>query len=373
MRRRRLARLAAQRLAAWAGLVAASFFAGCAGDELDPLAGPDAGGDGAATPPLPWEARLLPDPPEPADNPMTPEKVALGSALFHDPLLSSDRAVACVTCHSQYWGLSDGLPRSVGVGGEGPAGLGRTGPNVTERNSQTLWNVAYRETLFWDGRASDLEEQVLGPLADPAELDRPLAEVVADLREVPEYVALFEAAFPERAEPLVDETVLMAIAAFQRTLIARNAPYDQYAAGDARALADDEVRGMFLFAELGCAECHEPPRFERAGFEPTLLASADPGRMAATGREADRGRFAIPTLRNARESGPYFHDGSVATLEEAVRIELARAPRAVDPAEEADLVRFVATSLMDRTNEPPRPRQVPSGLAVPLDGFRVRR
>jgi cytochrome c peroxidase len=362
------------RLAALAGLVVgAVHLAACAGDPLDDLAGPDAGDAAGLAPPLPWEARLLPDPPEPADNPTTPEKVALGSALFHDPLLSADRAVACVTCHSQYWGLSDGLPRSIGVGGEGPAGLGRTGPNVTERNAQTLWNVAYRETLFWDGRAADLEEQVLGPLGDPAELDRPLAEVVADLREVPAYVALFEAAFPDRAAPLSEETVLMAIAAFQRTLLARNAPYDQYVAGDARALGEAEVRGMFLFAELGCAECHAPPRFERAGFEPTLLTSADPGRMAVTGRASDRGRFAIPTLRNARESGPYFHDGSVATLDEAVRIELRRAPRAVDPAEEADLVRFVSTSLIDRTDEPPRPREVPSGLAVPLDGFRVRR
>ncbi|MCA9297540.1 MAG: cytochrome-c peroxidase, partial [Phycisphaerales bacterium] len=111
----------------------------------------------------PWPFTPLPPAPEPPDNPTTEAKVELGRMLFYDPLLSADRSVACATCHSEIWGMSDGLARSIGVSGKGPTGPGRTGPEG-RRNAQTLWNAAYRERLFWDGRVSSLEEQVLAPL-----------------------------------------------------------------------------------------------------------------------------------------------------------------------------------------------------------------
>ena len=135
------------------------------------LAGCTSGGSGgpqapADLPPLPWPAAAIARAPEPADNPGTPEKIALGELLFYDPILSTDKAVACVTCHSEIWGMADGLALSVGVDGTGPAGPGREGPNVTRRNAPTLWNVAYRPLLFADGRTASLEEQVLGPLVE---------------------------------------------------------------------------------------------------------------------------------------------------------------------------------------------------------------
>src|SRR6185295_14401312 len=114
----------------------------------------------ADPPPLPWPALAMSRAPEPADNPGTPAKIALGELLFYDPILSTDKAVACVTCHSEIWGMADGLALSVGVDGTGPAGPGREGPTVTRRNAATLWNVAYRPLLFADGRTASLEEQV---------------------------------------------------------------------------------------------------------------------------------------------------------------------------------------------------------------------
>src|SRR6185436_7171742 len=147
--------------------------------------------------PLPWPASKIPAAPAPADNPTTKEKIALGRLLFYDPILASDKQVACAECHSEEWGMSDGLPRSIGIDGVGPTGPGRTGPNVLRRNASTLWNAAYRASLFWDGRAASLEDQVLGPLMQSAELGRDPAAVAGDLAAIPEYVTLFETAFPK--------------------------------------------------------------------------------------------------------------------------------------------------------------------------------
>ncbi|WP_373047746.1 cytochrome-c peroxidase [Vulgatibacter sp.] len=338
-------------------LLTALLLAGCAPD--------------AEAPRLPWAAAPFPAVEAPPENPTTPEKVELGRLLFHDPILSSDRQVACVTCHGQIWGLSDGLPRSIGIGGVGPAGTGRTGPNATPRNAQTIWNAAFRATLFADGRAASLEEQVLFPLADPIEMGRDPEAIAADLREIPAYRALFAAAWPEDEEPIVVQRLLEAIAAFERTLVSDDAPYDRYVAGDEGALSAEAVRGMFLFAEKGCAECHVPPLFESDRYEPTAIASADEGRFAITGDPADRGRFRVPTLRNVRETAPYFHDGSARTLEEAIAAEARGA--ALGEEEVAAIATFLRKGLMDKSREPKRPLEVPSGLRVPLDGYQIPR
>jgi cytochrome c peroxidase len=309
---------------------------------------------GPAGPPLPWPREAFPQMAEPEHNRSTPAKVELGRMLFYDPILSSDRAVACATCHSEIWGMTDGLARSVGVGGVGPTGPGRTGDNVTARNAQTLWNAGWRASLFWDGRSASLEEQVLEPMKAPEELGRDPAEAARDLAAIPEYAALFAAAFPDSQEPVSVAHLTHAIAAFERTLVSRRAPYDAYVRGDTGALSAESVRGMFLFAGAGCADCHRPPLFDSERFE-------------------DRGRgetVRVPTLRNVRESGPYFHDGSEPELTRAVRHE---APAMLDEEEIAAIATFLSKGLTDLTAEPARPRRVPSGLPVPVDGFRVAR
>ncbi|MFO0608113.1 MAG: cytochrome c peroxidase [Polyangiales bacterium] len=349
-----------------ARLAALCLAAGCASEPIAPV------GDSlrGAFPPVPV----------PADNPMSAAKVELGRLLFHDPILSTDRQVACVTCHGQIWGLSDGLRVSVGVGGVGPAGTGRRGPNVTRRNASTLWNVAWRPALFWDGRAASLEEQALGPMRDPRELGRPPEDVAADLARIPAYGRLFADAFPGEAPAVSARNLVRALAAFQRTLVSTWAPYDRYTAGDRGALGTQAVRGLNLFQTLGCVACHAPPTFDRMVYEPSFSpgtpgAPSDDGRAEVTGRAEDRGRFLVPTLRNVGETGPYFHDGAVGSLADAVSLEATHRPgsRALTPAERDDLVAFLREGMTDLHRLPERPDAVPSGLMVPLDGYRIPR
>lgn len=340
------------------GLLASS----CADDEA-------AGG-------VPWPVVPFPEMVVPADNPTTAEKVELGRLLFHDPVLSSDRQVACVTCHGQIWGFSDGLPRSIGIGGTGPAGTGRTGPTQTRRNSSTVWNAAYRQGLFWDGRAATLEDQVRFPMADATELGRSADEVAGELATIPAYVPLFAAAFPDEPAGVTASQLVRAIAAFERTIVSDRAPYDRYVAGDTLALGESSRRGLVLFAELGCPSCHAPPLFESDRYEAAaseLTATTDHGRAEVTGAPADERRFRVPTLRNLRDTAPYFHDGSVHELEDAVALEARLRARELAPTELADLAELLRKGLMDRAQEPLRPTEVPSGLPVPQDGYRIPR
>lgn len=313
---------------------------------------------------------------------MTEEKRILGRFLFYDPVLSEDRQVACATCHSEQWGMSDGLPRAVGVEGSGPAGPGRTGPRQTRRNAPSLWNVAYKTELFWDGRAASLEEQPFGPMLSDDELAKAPEDTVAELREMEEYVALFEAAFPGEAEPVTAENLMKALATFERTMVTPRTPYDSYVRGDTGALSDDAIEGMWLLAEAGCTTCHQAPLFRADGYADRGIAElpgvADLGRFEHTGREQDRYAFAIPSLRNARITGPYFHTGAIADLEDAVRNQVEYSTqtglcREFSDAEIALITRFIYEGLTDRSEEPRRPNRVPSGLPVPLDGTRVRR
>ena len=331
----------------------------------------------AESPPLPWPAEAVPRAPEPADNPGTDAKIELGELLFYDPILSTDKAVACATCHSEIWGMSDGLALSIGVDGVGPTGPGREGPNVTRRNAPTLWNVAYLPLLFADGRVSSLEEQVLGPLHEAKELGREPAAVVADLAAIPEYAQRFGAAFPGDPTPVSILNLQRAISAFERAMVTDRSPYDHYVAGDAGSLSAAAVRGMNLFAEVGCAGCHVPPLFDASRFVDRHVAPiagvVDDGRQEVTKDPADHAAFRVPTLRNVRETGPYFHTGAVLTLDDAVRHEALLAPRALDDAEIAALVAFLNKGLTDPSRSPTRPKSVPSGLAVPVDGFRIPR
>ena len=326
---------------------------------------------------MPWTYSSLGLPTEPEDNPGTPEKVVLGRLLFHDPVLSRDRATACVTCHSQYWGMGDGLTFGIGTGGTGPSGIGRTGPTKTRRNVPSLWNAAYRKMLFWDGRASSLEEQVETPLFDERELGADRATVLRDIADNATYPMLFAAAFPD--SPAVTQANLArAIAAFVRTIVTKDAPYDRYAKGDDKALSEREIRGMFLFHDLGCTSCHAPPMFGADRFDAVVPESAaapdDLGRFEVTSDEKDRFAFRVPQLRNLSETGPYFHDGRASTMTEALR-EMAAGTRggALSDEEVIAMADFVGKGLMDKARLPERPLSVPSGLPIPADGFVIRR
>lgn len=355
---------------------------GCGGGE--PSSPPADGSIPYDGPPIPWAYAPFPSVLDPVDNPTSPAKVELGRLLFYDPILSRDRKVACATCHSEIWGMGDGLGVSVGVDGVGPTGPGRDGPNKTRRNAMTLWNVALREALFWDGRSGPLEDQALAPIDNELELDKDVGELLTELGEIEAYRELFAAAFPESpaASGTIREVDLArALAAFQRTMISSLSPYDRYVGGDAGALTGDVLDGMYLFAEAGCAACHVPPRFESEVYADRGAPSPDhddEGRFEVTGADADRGHFRVPTLRNLRETGPYFHAGTALSLAEAVAHEVEIAvlrgeSRALDDAEVDRIAEFLRKALMDRSKEPDRPEAVPSGLAVPEDGFQIPR
>jgi len=330
----------------------------------------------------PWPVTSFPDVVAPPENPMTPEKIELGRLLFYDPIVSVDRETACVTCHSEVWGMSDALPRSIGQGGGLLAGPGRSGPNRTRRNSMTLWNVAFRQSTFWDGRAESLEDQVHFPFDSAEEFAQSLDAVVSEVRTIPGYVELFATAFPSETDPVSPTNFARAIAAFERTLVSSHGLYESYLAGDAAAMSDQMLRGMALFSEEGCATCHVPPLFASERFEDRSVEQldgvADAGRFEVTGDEMDRNRFKVPTLRNAHDTGPFFHTGAVVLPEDAVRHEVTYSvehdgARALDDAEISDLTAFIVQALFDSKHSPTRPREVPSGLQVPIDSASVRR
>lgn len=283
---------------------------------------------GPPTPPEPYRWQALPaEAPAPADNPTTPAKVALGHRLFHDKRLSVTGEIACASCHDlQGRGGADGRQVARGI-------RGRLG----QRNVPTVWNAAFQTRLFWDGRAASLEEQARGPLTHPSEMGlADLAQAEQRLAVDPGYRRAFRAAFggPDGVEAVSGTRMLAALAAFERTLITPDSPYDRFVAGDRRALTPRQVRGMALFESVGCVRCHAGPNFSGAsvfdGGAPyrafPALPSADVQRLGLTldkGRAAsdsDPGVWRIPSLRNVALTAPYFHNGSVRTLKEAVRI-----------------------------------------------------
>jgi len=289
--------------------------------------------------------------PVPRDNPQTPAKIALGRLLFFDKRLSGDGTVSCAGCHDPDLGWSNGLSFAFGV-------RGQTG----RRSAPTVLNAAYSDTLFWDGRADSLEAQAKGPIANPVEMGNTYPVLVRTLSGVPGYVARFEAVFGPG--PITLEHVVQAIAAFERTLVSGNSPFDRYKyGGDRRALSAAQVRGMALFKDKAgpnCAKCHRfddfAADFTDFRFHNVGIGSDHPdpdvGREAVTHRPEDRGRFRTPTLRNVALTAPYMHDGRFATLGQVVDYYAggARANPDLDPeihsfeltqAEKADLLAFL--------------------------------
>ena len=265
-----------------------------------------------------WEA--LPDKaPAPADNPTTAAKVELGRKLFFDPRLSSTGTVSCNSCHNVMLGGEDNRPVAMGV-------HGKTGG----RSAPTVWNAAFNSAQFWDGRAKSLEEQALGPITNPVEMGLKNHTVAINrVRAIKGYAPLFQKAFGDNAMTI--DNVARAIAAYERTLITPNSPYDRYVKGDRKAMTAQQIKGMKTFAELGCTGCHSGPAFSGPAMAPgTGLFMKFPtytkneyvkkyDLMADKGR-GDRHEWKVPTLRNVALTAPYFHNGKVDTLEEAVRV-----------------------------------------------------
>ena len=269
----------------------------------------------------------LPENMDLADAPATPEQIALGNKLFFETKLSKDGTLSCNSCHGlESFGV-DNKSFSAGVGGQ-----------LGGRNSPTVFNAAGHGTQFWDGRAADVEEQAKGPILNPVEMAMDSAEqVMAILAKDADYPKLFAAAFPEDAKALSWDNLARAIGAFERQLVTP-APWDDFLSGNAAALSPLEKKGFKAFIDTGCFGCHNGPFmggqiFMKLGLIHPWPNQEDIGREAITGVEGHRMVFKVPSLRNVAQTGPYFHDGSVGTLKEAVQL-MSHHQRGIDLTDE---------------------------------------
>jgi cytochrome c peroxidase len=253
------------------------------------------------------------------DCPTTPARVALGRKLFFDSRLSLDGTVSCATCHHPALYGTDGLPTSIGVEHRANA-----------RNAPTVLNAALQFRAHWLGDRANVEEQAMKSLVGPASFGNPdFAAVTRKIKAIPGYAAEFAATFPQDAEPVTPANWGRAIGAYERTLVTPS-PFDAFLKGDAGALAARADRGLGDFLDLGCAGCHNGVgvggrSFQKFGiaadyWPATHSAKVDEGRFAITKDAADKYVFKVPSLRNVAMTPPYFHDGSVAALPDAVRV-----------------------------------------------------
>lgn len=243
-------------------------------------------------------------------------KVALGERLFHDPRLSHDDSVSCASCHDLTKAGADARPLAVGVGGQ-----------LSTLNTPTVLNSGFNFRQFWDGRAATLEDQVAGPIHNAVEMGTTWREVITKLERDAPYRQAFKAIWPDGIR---SAHIQQALAEFQRSLVTPDAPFDRYLRGDPQALNAEAQEGWELFRKLGCIACHQGMNiggnmYASLGVMGDYFAErgkpvqpSDLGRFNVTGREADRHLFKVPSLRNVERTAPYFHDGSVATLGEAV-------------------------------------------------------
>lgn len=250
----------------------------------------------------------------PAGHEMGAARIELGRRLFYDADLSSDGTLACANCHEQRRGFADSVATRGGVHG-----------NPGRRNAPGLANVAWLPRLtFADSDITSLEAQALIPLLgeNPVEMGMKgqEAELVRRLKADPCYRKMFAAAFPEQKGRIALSNIVAALAVFQGTMVSRSAPYDRFRGGDLAALTELQREGEGLFRTEGCGSCHSGPQLTDAEYHRLGESDAfDSGLFEHTRREEDRGRFRTPSLRNVAVTGPWWHDGSAATLEEAVR------------------------------------------------------
>ncbi len=296
----------------------ASLLAGCSGDDATSTPTPAEPEEVRSGPAEELRARaavlgVLPGEATSEANPVTDAKIALGRALYFDKRLSKADDVACASCHVLTEGGDDGKPTSSGHEGQ-----------VGGRNAPTVLNAGLHLAQFWDGRAADLEAQAKGPVLNPIEMAMPdEAAVVAKLQGIEGYGPLFAAAFPDAEDAVTYDHMAMAIGAFERRLMTPG-PLDAFLNGDDAALSDAEQAGLAVFLDVGCASCHSGPAIGGGSYQKLGLVkpyeTADLGRFDVTGDEAHKHVFKVPSLRNIALTDPYFHDGSVATLADAIRL-----------------------------------------------------
>jgi len=249
----------------------------------------------------------------PPDNPQTPGKVLLGKMLYFDTRLSKDNTISCATCHDPALGWSDAGPTSTGIAGQRG---GRRAPPVS--------NAAYSPLQFWDGRAPSLEEQAKGPIQNPIEMGNTHDAMIKTVDFIPGYVEIFKAVFG--AGPVTVDQVAQAIAAYERTIVTTDSPFDRFVRGDLNSLTPLEKKGLEIFNGKGhCSACHwggyfSDGRFHNLGVAPVGSEQPDEGRFAVTKNPADVGAFKTPTVRDAAVRAPYMHNGSEKTLEDIVAL-----------------------------------------------------
>ena len=270
----------------------------------------------------------------PKDNAATPEKVALGKQLFFDPRLSGDNKMSCATCHDPAKAFADGLPLAKGHAGK-----------TLSRRTPSLLNIGLYSAYTWDGRARSLEEQALGPIQSPDEMNQNLDELETELNAVPGYVKQFDAVFKTKA---TRDGIGKALAAFQRTLVTKPAPFDRYLKGDKNALSPDAWEGMRLFMrEAGCIQCHSGPALSDNKFYRLGVGTGDKGRGAITGKKEDNYKFRTPSLRMLSPDGPYMHDGSQKTLQDVVTFYYRGVSRSPIDALQLDVEPLISQSFSE--------------------------
>lgn len=278
-----------------------------------------------------------------AANPSTDAKVALGHQLYFDKRLSKNHDISCNSCHNVAAYGVDGEPTS-------PGHKGQRG----DRNSPTVMNAALHIAQFWDGRAADVEAQAKGPVMNPVEMAMPSEKRVVDtLNSMEAYRAAFKKAFPGDKKPVSFDNMALAIAAYERKLVTPS-PFDAYLNGDDNALNDAQKAGLNTFMQTGCTTCHSGvavggAMYQKLGLVKPWPNQKDQGRFGLTKKDADKMMFKVPSLRNIAKTGPYFHDGSIKTLPEAVSL-MAQHQLGKDLSD-AD-VQSIVTFLESLTGEP---------------------
>ncbi len=256
-------------------------------------------------------------PPALDGNPITPEKIKLGTMLYFDPRLSASTLISCNTCHNLGLGGDDDQETSIGHGWQ-------KGP----RNAPTVLNSVFNIAQFWDGRAPTLKDQAKGPVQASVEMNNTPDRVIKTLKSMSGYVTLFQQVFPEEKDPVTFDNMAKAIEAFEATLITPDSPFDKYLRGNRKALAQKELEGLRLFMQKGCSGCHGGINMGGAGYFPfgvverpeEKVIAGDMGRFKVTGTKSDEYVFKAPSLRNIVLTPPYFHSGKIWDLKQAVAI-----------------------------------------------------
>jgi cytochrome c peroxidase len=248
--------------------------------------------------------------PAPSDNPQNAEKIALGRKLFFDKRLSLDGSISCASCHDPHKAFSDQRSKSIGINGQ-----------LSERNAPSILNAAFLKTAMFDAHLATLELQAIVPIQEPVEMGHNMKILIKQLRQIPEYQAAAQAIFGRDFDAWV---LTRSLAAFERSLLSMNAPFDQYMAGNKKAMSKDQLAGWRIFSDqLYCTKCHPAPYFttyEAAnnGLYASYEGKTDQGRFRIHNDSSDIGKFKIPSLRNLPLTYPYMHDGSINSMAAAL-------------------------------------------------------